>query len=313
MLSHHTSLIFCVITTSLVCAGCGDDDSQPPAMDGSVDACLSEPSCPPGARIVPHGDGGVECSPETASCLNFSLCGGGSFSCVEEGSCRRGCADGEFTLPNTMPPPSNGIRWDIGSACGESFQCGGCVDGPATCPENTFPVLNHNDPTSARAEFSCDDGLYRCEACCPSGYQIVDACQDELCFEGYCGLFCELTEDCNGSSLCAIAGTSQSGPRACPPDAERCREGTCGGDDLYCISRCKLDARLVAAFECDPDSCEYLEGSAGWWCEGGDWTDCDTLPTCDDDELQTDVFGLCPEGSECYVRSECGHTIHCQR
>ena len=319
--SPRPPLFFTLI--ALVCvalsAGCGDDDTQP-ALDGSIDACASEPTCPPGEEIVLHGDGGVPCSPETATCVNLPLCGGGSFSCVAE--CNAvGCAAGEFGYPNTMPPPANGLRWTTRSSCGESFQCGGCVEGPASCPDEgsngpEFPVIDERVyPRDSSARYSCDDGLYRCEPCCPWGSHVVDACTEGAeCFEGGCSLLCELNEDCGSETLCVLAGGRNAGGGACPPDADmtRCRQGTCDGNEVFCVTTCRTNARLVAPFSCDPDSCEFIDDGSWRWCEGGDWTDCDSLPTCDEGDEQTAVFGECPEDAECYVRSECGHTLHCQ-
>ncbi|MFK8004482.1 MAG: hypothetical protein AB8H86_33250 [Polyangiales bacterium] len=303
-----------------VALGCGDDDLSM-ATDGSIDACVNEASCPSGWNVMPHGDGGVACSPATDSCTNQSLCGGGSFSCIQTG-CSAGCDEGEYYFPGTMPPPSNGLQYRDRRECGTFFVCGGCREGAASCSDTQVLVLDETaDPRGQDTRYSCDDGLYRCEDCCPSGARPVEECSgDELCFESDCGVLCELTDFCSPPALCAAAGVENAQWGRCPNDAEvdRCRQDGCRSSGMtgeraaHCVTTCKLDARLVEAFECDPGSCEYIEDKDAW-CDGGDWSGCDTLPVCDDADAQTAEFGVCPDDVECYVRSECGQTIHCQR
>ena len=217
-----------------------------------------------------HTNNSAPCN-DNLFCNGTDTCSGGTCSHTGDpcpgpdgdNDCEESCD--EATDACTADDPND-------SACSDGLFC----DGTETCSSGTCgsstgnPCLGHN--TGPACNDSCDEGTDTCTASDTSG----TSCDD--------GLFCTVTDTCDGGGSCVGTGDPCPGPDGDTNCAESCNEGAndCTAADAD-GTLCRADAGECDVAEtclsgaCPADSFEPV----GTACGDPSNTECTNRDTCD--------------------------------
>ncbi len=275
---------------------CFDPAATPCTDDGNVctdDVCDGAGSCSHPGNTDPCNDGNF--------CNGADTCDGAGGCTVSagdpcpgadgDGDCAESCDEG---ADNCLAPDT------IGSGCDDGLFCSGAdtCDGAGACVGAGDPCAGA-DGDGDCAE-SCDEGADNCLA--PDA--AASACDD--------GLFCTVTDTCDGAGTCGGTGDPCPGPDGDGNCSESCDEGAdnCSANDAA-ASACDDGLFCTATDTCDGGgSCL----GAGDPCPGADG-DGDCAESCDegaDNCLAPDTGGsACSDGTFCNGTETCDGAGSC--
>lgn len=237
-------------TCESLALNCGTHDD---GCGGTLDctACPTGQTCSGGVCKSNNGDG----------CYVSAECASGF--CVGGICCDRAC-DGECRSCST------GTCQDLSGACGPAGTCGGtCQAGEcALSPIDTSCGSATCSTPSQAKSFSCD-GQGHC-------IEITQNCGLNICRDGACLTFCQISNDCVGEAYCdnGTCREDRASGQTCA-EGPQCLSGHCVGG-ICCQQACSAPDGGTPT--CSPDG-----QTCGFTCPGGS--------SCGD--------GCCPDGRTC--------------
>lgn len=227
--------------------------------------------------------------------------------------------DGECDAFCESPDPDCDIQCDGIPVCPDGFYENQACDSISECHQVSLCGATIN--CQSELVYCLAGGLSPIVNDCADGYEIVESCETEDCYEidGYCGgpaLYCQGSNNCEGEPSCP-AGTYET--ESCDDsdgDDDSCFEQSlCGNtiycsDEVYCQNEPACAEGTIRVDQCDDtiDIPCYEQTICGETISCRSVGVCDFELSCGQGYVEIES---CPTDVNCYEETACGKTISC--